>query len=288
MLPQAPAFLGPVAAASFFIFILGILDDRYELGALLRMASFILATSLALVLDPIFALQTLNMYSFGVPIVVSFGSAATVVTLLMVVGFVNASNMADGMNGQFLGSLIVWGLLLSIHFGIYAGPVAAFPYLVLVITSCIALAFNLRGALFSGSAGSYGGSLFVALSAIAAYHLSEGRMDAGLPLFWFYLPVVDCLRLFVTRASQRRSPFSPDRNHVHHVLLEFMSAPAALIVYLLLLGAPGIAALIDDQLGWITFVTCLTAYALIFPARRFAVGRSLVSTERPASPVDRV
>ena len=46
--------------------------------------------------------------SFGTHFTVPFHSLAAPITLLMIVGFVNATNMADGMNGQFLGSVVIW------------------------------------------------------------------------------------------------------------------------------------------------------------------------------------
>ena len=264
---QTPDFLIPAMIAAGFILVLGVMDDRYELGATLRLASFILAASLALLLDPVFLLETLRMDIFGNPFDVAFGSAASLVTLFILVGFVNASNMADGMNGQFLGSVIIWSIFLALYLAAYVAPAAGFPYLILALTSAIAFGFNLRGALFTGSAGSYGASLFIGLSAIAAYHLSAGRMPAGVPMFWFYLPVIDCLRLFASRAAQCRSPLSPDRNHFHHILQEFLPASGALAVYLVLLAAPGTVALFDHHFAWATFALCFTAYSAVLAGK---------------------
>lgn len=263
------AFLPIAVFSSTLLLVLGVLDDRFQLRALIRLVALACATILALSLEPLFLLQTLNMTIFGVPVAVSFGAYAGVATLIMVVGFVNASNMADGMNGQLLGSVLVWSLLLFYQLFFYADAIAGVPYLVLAASSLIALTYNLRGRIFSGSAGSYGVSFFIGLSAIATYHLSAGQMPAEVPLFWFYLPVLDCLRVSVLRISHRRSPLSPDRNHLHHILMARMSDRRALLVYLALLAAPGITAMIDHDMGWITLFLCVACYTFILVSARW-------------------
>jgi UDP-N-acetylmuramyl pentapeptide phosphotransferase/UDP-N-acetylglucosamine-1-phosphate transferase len=114
------------------------------------------------------------------------------VTLVIIVGFVNAANMADGMNGQLPGSVVIWTAFLLC----YVPPALAAPYIALLLSASVAFAFNIRGALFSGSAGAYSASLFLALSAIATYRVAGDTLPAEVPALWFYLPVLDCLRLF--------------------------------------------------------------------------------------------
>ena len=275
-------FLSTAFFSSTLLLVLGILDDRFQLRAFMRLAALAIATTLALALEPTFILQTLEMDILGVPLVVSFGSYAGVVTLLMVVGYVNASNMADGMNGQLLGSVLIWSLFLFYAFYSQENSVTSLPYLVLASSSFIALMFNLRGRIFSGSAGSYGLSLFIGISAIAAYNMSNGQMPAGVPLFWFYLPVLDCLRVSVLRIWLKRSPLSADRNHFHHILLGLVSAHTALVVYLALLAAPGIAAIIDHKLGWITLCSCVLCYAVIIFGTRLAAANASATQAKDA------
>jgi UDP-GlcNAc:undecaprenyl-phosphate GlcNAc-1-phosphate transferase len=269
-----PTFLGPAIAASILFLILGVLDDRFGLSALFRLASFTLAAFVLLLLEPLFVLHSLDMHFLGHPFVIVFGPAASLATLIIIVGFVSTSNMSDAMNGQLLGSVVIWSLFLSVYLADYAGPASTLPYLALALTSIVALAFKLRGQLFSGSAGSYGASLFVAASAIAAYYLSEGRMPASVPMFWFYLPVIDCLRLMVARSLQGHSPFRPDRTHFHHVLQSFLSPAAALVVYLIMLAVPGVVAFINNDLAWFAFVLCVAAYGAIFVGHSFAEANS--------------
>jgi UDP-GlcNAc:undecaprenyl-phosphate/decaprenyl-phosphate GlcNAc-1-phosphate transferase len=188
----------------------------------------------------------------------SVGPFAILATMFIVLGFVNGANLADGINGQLLGSVAIWcGFLL-----IYA-PSQRTPFLVLLSSTLVALFFNLRGKVFSGSVGSYALSLFIGMSTIALYRRSNGAFHADLPVYWFWLPVVDCLRLFAWRALNNRSPLSADRGHIHHVLTRLVGGTMALPVYLSLLALPGVVAIFRENLGALALIGCFLVYFLL-------------------------
>ena len=161
----------------------------------------------------------------------------------MIVGFANATNMADGMNGQLLGSLVIWSLLL-LH---YIGKTEVVPIVTLFCCAAVALCYNLNGRLFSGSGGAYSGAVFIALCTIAVYRSTPNDLPAQTVAMWFWLPVVDCLRLMIKRVLAMRSPFAGDRDHIHHALLSLMRPSYALTVYLLLLGLPGVMTIFSKK-----------------------------------------
>ena len=143
--------------------------------------------------------------------------------LLCLLGFQNAVNMADGADGLVIGMALGWVGLLLLH---------APPELTLFLWICGAslattLPFNLRGKLFLGDAGSYAVSVLIGMAAIHTYNASADLSAANVML-WFILPVADCLRLIGTRLRMGRSPFEPDRNHLHHRLAAVMPQRAAL------------------------------------------------------------
>ena len=82
----------------------------------------------------------------------------------------------------------------------------------------VTLIFNLRGKLFLGDSGTYATSLTIGLLTVYTYNMTDGRLYADAVVAWFIVPVIDCLRLMAVRALQRRSPMSPDTNHLHHRL----------------------------------------------------------------------
>jgi UDP-GlcNAc:undecaprenyl-phosphate GlcNAc-1-phosphate transferase len=154
-----------------------------------------------------------------------------------------------------IGSVLIWSALIMRH---ETGHNAV-PFILLACSSAVALLFNLKGRLFSGSAGAYALSTLIGLAAIATYR--EGNsLNAELPVFWFWLPVVDCVRLMVSRLLERRSPFSADRDHIHHLLLRFLPSWLALTLYLAFLAAPGVLAEVNEYWANLMLAACLISY----------------------------
>jgi UDP-GlcNAc:undecaprenyl-phosphate GlcNAc-1-phosphate transferase len=263
-LPFSPIMLFALAATAA-AFIIGLLDDRHELSAVLRVGLLTATIIAVLVVDPLFVLHTLAFKIFGLTLslnVPNFLAAPFVV--LMMLGFINAANMADGMNGQLLGSVMLWSAFIIHYMGSYTG----LPFVFLICSAMVAFVFNLRDKLFTGSSGAYAASMFVGLGAIAAYRLGNGYMAAQVPVYWFWLPVLDCVRLMVSRTLNGQSPFTPDRDHFHHMLLESMRPSRALALYLTLLSAPGIAAMLNEGLASTTLVLCVAFYCAFLASTR--------------------
>ena len=230
-----------VIAATAATMVLGIIDDKIGLSARIRFIALAVIVFVLLLLDP---LSILNAFRFGIPdfdIRIPLGIFAAPLTALIILGFVNAANLSDGMNGQLLGSLLIWSLFLSRYLGFDSGLPFGVPFLAFVFSALVVLAYNLQGRLFSGSAGAYGASLFIALCTIAAYRRG-GALSAVEPVLWFWLPVLDCVRVMIGRALRGTSPFFGDRTHFHHYLQDVVGTRYALFVYLFLLAAPGTAA----------------------------------------------
>ena len=260
-------FIAVALAATFVMMLIGTADDRHNLPAGLRLSAFVMLTLAALSIEPTLVLYSLHLGAGNSP-KLDLGVFAIPVTGLMLIGFLNAANMADGMNGQLLGSLLIWSALIARHLG----PQLGVPYMALMASSAVALGFNLRGKLFSGSAGSYAGSLLVGLGAIGTYHMAHGAMPALIPAIWFWLPVLDCVRLMLTRYLDGRSPFAADRNHFHHILIDRFGRRVALMIYLLLLGVPALAGEFSLTAGLLVLALCAILYAILVVQRHIFLG----------------
>jgi hypothetical protein len=92
-----------------------------------------------------------------------------------------------------------------------------------------------------------------------------------MPVFWFWLPVLDCVRLMTTRMLAGKSPMAGDRDHFHHMLHDYIRMRYALIVYLALLAAPGAAAELSDKLGGVTLLICMSGYAAFVVFRQVRI-----------------
>jgi UDP-GlcNAc:undecaprenyl-phosphate GlcNAc-1-phosphate transferase len=261
---QAPFILVSVVGAGVSL-ILGIADDRWGLSPVWRLLVLTFVIFIAFSLDPTLVLHHLRLAIFHQSLSFPLDPLAAPVMAFVILGFVNAVSMTDGMDGQLLGSIIIWSSFIAW----YLGPDLGGPFVILISSSIVVLAFNLRGKLFTGSSGAYAAALFIAFGTIAAYRHVNGPtpagpdspMSASVPTHWFWLPVLDCLRLMATRSFAGRSPLSGDRNHFHHMLLRRMPPHHAVIVYLALLAAPGAGAMLNRMLGNAALAGCLAAYA---------------------------
>ncbi len=228
------AVLGFAVGGSF---LLGFFDDRISLPSLLRLFLTVVLALVVIVTIPDFIVEYFDFTFLTQPIVLTPFSIAF--SLLVIVGMVNATNMTDGMNGLACGLCLIWSLFL-----LFYAP-SEFLGIIVLLALClfVTLPFNWRGKLFLGDSGSYTAGLAISLLTIYTYNASGGALHADAVVAWFIVPVLDCLRLMAVRASKRRSPMSPDQDHLHHRLQRLMPASGALISYWMLVAVPGSVAI---------------------------------------------
>jgi UDP-N-acetylmuramyl pentapeptide phosphotransferase/UDP-N-acetylglucosamine-1-phosphate transferase len=147
--------------------------------------------------------------------------------MFAMVVIMNAFNLIDGVDGLAGGI----GLLTSAIFGIYFFLNGNIPYAVMGIgfaASLLAfLHYNFHPAkIFMGDTGSLMlglvNSILVVKFVETAHTYTQYPLTAA-PAIGFgimLLPLMDTLRVFGMRISKGKSPFSPDRNHIHHLLLD--------------------------------------------------------------------
>lgn len=152
--------------------------------------------------------------------------SSTMLTLLAIVGIVNAYNLVDGIDGLASGI----GILISIVYGslfTLAGQldfaIASFSLTGSLIAFFFFNVFGRTNKIFMGDTGSLTLGVVFAFLTIKYLGLPESNHHLiGSPtiaLAILIVPIVDTLRVMTIRIIQRRSPFSPDMNHIHHHLL---------------------------------------------------------------------
>jgi UDP-GlcNAc:undecaprenyl-phosphate/decaprenyl-phosphate GlcNAc-1-phosphate transferase len=211
-------------AATLVIFFLGLKDDILVLSPIKKFIGQMLAAFLIVYKG---GLVIHSMHGFlGVNELPEFFSLAfTYLTLIVII---NSFNLIDGVDG-LAGSL---GLMTSLVFGIYFKSVGDVEYATLAFClggSIMAfLIFNHSPAkIFMGDTGSL---LIGMVNAIMVIHFINiaGNLGTTLPVSAspalgfaiLIVPLFDTLRVFALRIFSRRSPFSPDRNHIHHLLMD--------------------------------------------------------------------
>jgi UDP-N-acetylmuramyl pentapeptide phosphotransferase/UDP-N-acetylglucosamine-1-phosphate transferase len=167
-----------------------------------------------------------------------------VLSVVAIVGIINAFNLIDGING-LAGSV---GLLACVVWGYWFWEVEASAMATIAVSLAGAivafLKYNFTPArIFMGDTGSLLIGTVCSILAIkfieTNYQLpteSALRFDAApaIAVAVLILPIYDTLRVFVRRVFHGRSPFSPDKTHIHHLLLDLglshMQATAWLVI----------------------------------------------------------
>lgn len=243
----------PFATALLLVMVAGVIDDSRGLSSGPKFLIQGLA-ALVTVFGAGLELQVLGTWPGGVPM--TLGVMALPVTLLAVVGFMNAFNMIDGVDGLAGSVAVVMLGALGLAGGIAGeGPVTLVA--VTLIGTCLGfLVFNLRAPwrprarVFLGDAGSLMLGLAIVWLAIRVSQ-SDGALISPMGIAWVMaLPVIDTLNLMVRRLMRGQSPFHADRNHLHHILQRagFTPGQTAMIFSGLSLGL-GVIGLAGSFIG---------------------------------------
>ncbi len=211
-------------AASMVIFFLGLKDDILVLSPIKKFIGQVLAAFLIIYYGRI---QIRSMHGFfGIHELPEMFSL--LITYFSVIVIINSFNLIDGVDG-LAGTL---GLMSSALFGVYFMSAGMEPYYVLAFSLCGSLLafliFNFQPAkIFMGDTGSLLIGVVNAILVLKFIDPGEGPLSINpiisSPAIGFtilMMPLLDTLRVFAIRIFKRRSPFSPDRNHIHHLLLD--------------------------------------------------------------------
>jgi len=212
------------AAASIVIFFLGMKDDILVLSASKKFIGQLIAAGILIKFGGV---QITDMHGFlGINSIPHIASIA--LSLFTIIVITNSFNLIDGIDG-LAGSL---GLLTTLIFGSYFFYIGQLAYAVMAFAlsgSLVSfLIYNFSPAkIFMGDTGSLLLGLINSILVIKFINLggSPGVYMplAAAPAIGFsilMIPLFDTLRVFGLRILDRRSPFSPDRTHVHHFLLD--------------------------------------------------------------------
>jgi UDP-N-acetylmuramyl pentapeptide phosphotransferase/UDP-N-acetylglucosamine-1-phosphate transferase len=211
-------------ASALIIFFLGLKDDILVLTAMKKFIGQVLAAFIIIYKGGV---QIKSMHGFlGVNELPE--PFSLVLTYFTVIVIINSFNLIDGVDG--LASSL--GMITSLTFGIYFFLVGQESYGIMAFAlagSLLAfLIFNHSPAkIFMGDTGSLLIGLINAILVIRFINIAETPGSAfaipAAPAIGFAIlvvPLFDTLRVFSIRIFNRRSPFSPDKNHVHHLLLD--------------------------------------------------------------------
>jgi len=216
-----------VAAGVLIVF--GVVDDRFDLDYRIKLIGQVLSVGIVMLAGDV-RVQTIALDDrLWLPEWLSLP-----LTALFLVGVTNAVNLADGLDGLAGGTtfLCLCAVALLASVGVSGSSTAfalAFAGAVLGF-----LRFNTYPAtVFMGDAGSQLLGFSIGVLSIRATQSISTEISAALPILLLAVPILDTLSVMVQRVGEGRSPFSPDKNHIHHKLLAlgFDHHEAVMVIY---------------------------------------------------------
>ncbi len=224
-------------AGCIIIFFIGLKDDIVTVSAFKKFFVQILATSIVLFLGGVRITSFHGFIGIGT---LDLG-LSYLFTAIVVVGITNSINLIDGLDGLAGSIIFIISVTLGICFYIYGAD----KYAIYCLSAfCLAgsilgfLRYNIyKAIIFMGDAGSLTSGFILSTLAIQFVEMDAfpSSSSPAVAMAILYIPILDTLRIFVIRIFQGKSPFSPDKNHIHHVLiLAGLSQPLVITVLVIL------------------------------------------------------
>lgn len=240
--------------------VLGVLDDVFRLNAFVK-----LAVQIAAAFIPIsqgYLIEYINIFGNYI----DFGPFAIPVTLLWVVGLTNAINFIDGLDGLSCGISAICSLSLLFVTLIMAEPSSALLMAILA-GSCLGfLPFNTNPAkIFMGDTGALFLGYTLAVLSIGGLFKFHTVVSFMIPISIFAIPIFDTAFAVFRRLLHGKSPFAPDRGHLHHRLIDmgFNQKQSVYILYSIC-GILGISAVIFTGENFVRAIVLILIGLAIF------------------------
>ena len=267
-------------AGSLILIFTGMLDDLHELSTSARFIAQIIATTIMAVSGGV-VLDDFG-YLLSNSFIAETGWFAIPVTVFSAIGVINALNMLDGIDG-LAGSIALVSVIGMAIISYFAGDTNSLLILGLLSAVLIAfLIFNLRcdaercSLVFMGDAGSMFLGFVLSWFLISLSQGDERAMAPVTALWLFAIPLNETLTMMTRRVRHGRSPFSADREHLHHMfeLAGFSNRMTLLIIVCaaVVFAATGLLGhflQVSEPIMFYSFLMIFAAYLVLI--RRFWV-----------------
>ena len=269
-----------LVACSILIFTTGFVDDAIKLSYKLR---FLIQAIIALIMILVgeAELKELGALLLGFPL--HLGVFSVVFTLIAIIGGINALNMIDGVDG--LSGSVALASLLLIGVVAYIGQDQHNLVLVSALVGGVIgfLYFNLRhlyqqrARVFLGDNGSMLLGLMFAWLLVDLSQKSNPSMTPVTAIWLFAVPLMDMFGVMLRRIYAGQSPFTPDRQHLHHLLMRLgFKVDEIVFTMVFLHSLIGVTGLIGMYLGVPEFamllgfiVLCILYFYLTYKPSKF-------------------
>ena len=257
-------------AGCIILFFVGLKDDLVTISVAKKFVGQLLATGVVMIMADVRVTSFQGILGiYTLPVGMSYGF-----TFVMIVGITNAINLIDGLDG--LAGTIV--LILAGTFGYYfyrygGSEFGNYAFVAVCLIGGILgfLRYNFhRASIFMGDTGSLVCGFIVSVLAIQFIELGSrtgqpfGSESPAVTLGVLFVPLFDTLRVFILRMAAGRSPFSPDKNHVHHRIMAMGFSQISTVLLLGLLNIVVILFVINFfSLGNLVLIGVLVIFSVL-------------------------
>jgi len=204
-------------AATILLTCVGVLDDSRALSPMLKLLAQFGAAYVSTMGG-----NVIRVLRFG-EIELSAGGLSLPLTLIWSVTLINAHNFIDGLDGLCAGVVVAESAALGLM-ALRVGNSIVATVAFIVCGACVGfLPYNLNGAkLFMGDTGSTFLGFIMAWLAVALVSDSNAAATPSVYslLLLFAVPLADIFVAVTRRLAKGKSPFLPDRSHIHHMLAD--------------------------------------------------------------------
>lgn len=229
-----------ITSTLLVMFFVGVKDDIIGTAPVKKLVAHVLV-GMVLVLMADIRISSLHGI-FGIDVIPYW--ASVFLSLFTYIVVVNAFNLIDGLDGLAGGIGFIASTAFGAWFALAGDPAMAALAIALSGSLLAFLIFNFSPAkIFMGDSGSLTIGLIICILAIklVSFDVSAIQnkfiLNVSKPIFAMavlFYPLVDTLRIFIYRAVRGVSPFSADRNHLHHRLIDmgFTQKKTVIILYI--------------------------------------------------------
>ena len=236
-------------------FFLGVLDDKIYLSANIKLLLYFLIILTLILLDNGILINLINFTFFSYNLNILYVSIFF--TILCFLLFINAFNMYDGINLQSgLYSIFIFSVFL------YKGIFIEISVM-LIISLLFFLYLNFKNKCFLGNNGALIVSFVISYIFIKS-NSSNISFYADEIFLIMMIPGIDLLRLAIFRLAKGKHPFSADRNHLHHLLLNNFGFNKTIIILNLITAVPYFIFTFFGHIIYLIIFSFLTYTYLIF------------------------
>lgn len=225
-------YFSNIILISILFFILGLIDDIFILSYKNKFLISILILIIFLFFNQNFLISKVLIESFSInkQLIINH---STIITILCVIILLNAFNFTDGING--LSSIIVSLWLLSLAIFDFKINYHLIFLSILIFINSIPI-YN--GKYFLGDNGTLFLGSLISFETINLFNTSLDKISYEQIFLIFMIPGFDMIRLIFLRLKNKKNPFLPDNNHLHHLLIKKYSLKKTLLIYSCLIFLP--------------------------------------------------